>query len=107
MGPAIVLHVIDRAGQYHRLTAVEGWRVMEILRDHGVGVAGLCGGAGTCATCHVVVDPAFAALLPAPREDERDTLDELPVVAASSRLACQIIWQSSLDGLVVTLPPEV
>ncbi len=102
-----VLNVIDRAGQHHQLAAVEGWRVMEILRDHGVGMAGLCGGAGTCATCHVVVDPAFAALLPPPRDDEREKLDELPVLAAHSRLSCQIIWQPAIDGLVLTLPQEV
>jgi ferredoxin len=103
----MALNVIDRAGRHHRLATVDGWRVMEILREHGVGTAGLCGGAGTCATCHVVVDPAFAALLPPPRDDEREKLDELPVLAAHSRLACQVIWQPAIDGLLVTLPPEV
>ena len=27
-----VIHVTDRAGQRHTLEAIEGWRVMEIIR---------------------------------------------------------------------------
>ena len=31
-----VIHVIDRAGERHTLEALEGWRVMEIIRDWGL-----------------------------------------------------------------------
>ena len=40
-----VIHVTDRDGNRHTLDAVEGWRVMELLRDQNVGVEGICGGA--------------------------------------------------------------
>ena len=50
-----VIHVTDRAGQRHTLEAIEGWRVMEIIRDWGLPIEGLCGGACECATCHVFV----------------------------------------------------
>lgn len=50
------IKVIDQHGVSHILDAVEGWRVMEIIREHGFDVAGLCGGACACATCHVEVD---------------------------------------------------
>ena len=43
------LHVEDRHGVVHELEAVEGWRLMEILRDHGVGMDNTCGGALACA----------------------------------------------------------
>ena len=98
------IHVTDRAGQAHKLEAVEGWRVMEILRDHGVGVEGVCGGACCCASCHVVVRPDWAARLHPPREDEIDKLDELPLIEPTSRLSCQIIWSQELDGLQLVLP---
>lgn len=97
------IHVTDRTGSAHRLEAVEGWRVMEILRDHGIGVEGLCGGACDCATCHVIVAPEWAVRLHAPRDDERDKLDELPAIEPTSRLSCQILWNEGLDGLALTL----
>ena len=48
-----IITVQDLDGRRHDLEAVEGWRVMEIIRDHGFDVGGLCGGACACATCHV------------------------------------------------------
>ena len=98
------LVVTDRVGVRRELDAVEGWRVMEILREHGVGVDGLCGGACACASCHVIVDAEWAARLHPADAEELDKLDELPVIEPTSRLSCQIIWAPSLDGLVLTLP---
>ena len=100
------VHVIDREGQSRSLEAVEGWRLMEILRDYRVGIEGVCGGACDCATCHVVIAPEWAGKLFPPRDDENDKLDELPLIEPPSRLSCQIIWAEELDGLTLTLPPE-
>jgi 2Fe-2S ferredoxin len=98
-----ILNVIDRGGHAHRLEAVEGWRVMEILRDYHVGIDGVCGGSCDCATCHVVVAPEWAERLPEPRDEEIDALDTLPLIEPTSRLSCQIIWSDDLDGLSLTL----
>lgn len=97
------LTVIDRAGARHSLETVEGWRVMELLRDQNIGVEGLCGGACDCATCHVIIAEEWAEKLPPAREDELAKLDELPDIAATSRLSCQILWSDALDGLTLTL----
>jgi ferredoxin len=97
------LTVTDRNGKTHQLEGADGWRVMEILRDSGVGVEGLCGGACDCATCHVIVAPEWAYRLHPAREDEILKLDELPVLEATSRLSCQILWDDRLDGLTLTL----
>lgn len=99
-----VLHVTDRAGTEHVLEAVEGWRVMEILRDYGVGIEGTCGGQCDCATCHVHVAQDWSGRLHTAREEEEDRLDELPELAPTSRLSCQIIWSEDLDGLALTIP---
>src|SRR5690349_1695731 len=56
-----VIHVIDREGKRHTLEALEGWRVMEIIRDWGLPMDGTCGGAVECGTCHVFVSPEWAA----------------------------------------------
>lgn len=102
-----IVNVIDRQGELRELEAVEGWRLMEILRDYRVGIEGTCGGACDCATCHVVIDEAWAGKLFPPREEELDKLDELPLIEKTSRLSCQIIWSEELDGLSLSLPAEV
>lgn len=98
--------VTDREGVEHRLDAVEGWRVMEIIRDHGLPIEALCGGACSCATCHVYVDPEWVDRLHPSRDDEIAMLDSAAAVEPNSRLSCQIIWYPELDGLRVTLAPE-
>ena len=101
--PAIVLRqraaVIDVA---RTLEGVDGWRLMELLRDHKAGVEGICGGQCDCASCHVHVAPEWLDRLPGPRDEEEGKLDELPGWAETSRLSCQIIWGEDLDGLALT-----
>src|SRR5450631_657755 len=63
-----VIRVEDRQGVVHELEPVEGWRLMEILRDYGIGMDNTCGGALACAECHVVLDADSAALVPPPRD---------------------------------------
>src|SRR3546814_8369226 len=86
------IHVTDRDGVDHALDAVEGWRVMEIIRDHGLPIKAECGGACACATCHVYVDDGWLPKLHDPRQEEIDMLDEAFVVEDNSRLPCQIIF---------------
>ncbi len=98
--------VTDQAGTVHELEGLEGWRVMEVIRDWGLNVKAECGGSCTCATCHVWVDEAWYDKLPAASDDEEDlifsTLDQKP----TSRLSCQILLNDDLDGLKVTLTPS-
>jgi len=47
--PTTVIHVEDRAGVTHAIEPVEGWRLMEILRDYGLAMENTCGGALACA----------------------------------------------------------
>ena len=80
------LKVNDAAGNTHVLEAVGGWRVMELIREHGLPIEAVCGGAGACATCHVHVAPDWAERLVAARDDEEAMLDTLPAVEPTSRL---------------------
>ena len=97
------LHVTDRQGNTHTLDAVDGWRVMEILREHKIGLEGICGGSCACGSCHVIVAPEWAERLHPPREEELDRLDDLPVIEPTSRLSCQIIWAPDLEGLTLSI----
>ncbi|MFP4312963.1 MAG: 2Fe-2S iron-sulfur cluster-binding protein [Alphaproteobacteria bacterium] len=97
------IFVTDLDGKEHDLEAVEGWRVMEIIRDYGLPIKAECGGACACATCHVYVDEDWLPKLAAMRDEEEDMLDEAMDVQDNSRLSCQIIMSEELDGLKVTL----
>lgn len=100
------IFVTDLDGKEHELEAVEGWRVMEIIRDYGLPIKAECGGCCTCATCHVYIDKQWLNKIPPMREDEEDMLDEAFDVQENSRLSCQIILDENLDGLKLKLIPS-
>ena len=79
---------------------------MEVIRDWGLNIKAECGGACSCATCHVYVDDDHFDKLVPPSDDEEDllysTLDKKP----TSRLSCQILLSDELDGLKVTIAPS-
>jgi ferredoxin, 2Fe-2S len=97
------IHVTDQSGTRHTLEALEGWRVMEVIRDWGLDIKAECGGACACATCHVYVSPEWADKLYPANDDEHDMLDSAFDVRDNSRLSCQILMSDALDGLEVTL----
>lgn len=98
-----VIKVRDQIGELHTLEAIDGWRVMEIIRDHGLRVGGLCGGACACASCHVRVSQEWLHRIHPKRDDEEEMLDEVADLTENSRLSCQIIYGAELDGLEVEL----
>jgi 2Fe-2S ferredoxin len=100
------VRVIDRDDQERVLEAPSGATLMEPLRDMEEGVAAICGGMCSCATCHVYVDPDWVSKLPAPMSDEGDMLGDLTSRKSNSRLSCQIVLNDALSGLRVTIAPE-
>lgn len=100
---------IEPGGGTRVLDAVEeGLSLMEAARQNGVeGIMGDCGGACSCATCHVYVAEAWLARVGAPDEIEADMLDMVADVAKdNSRLSCQIKMREELDGLELTVAPS-
>jgi len=99
------IHVTDQTGTRHTLEALEGFRVMEIIRDWGLDIKAECGGACACATCHVHVAPKWLDQLHPIEDEEEDMLDQAFDVRDNSRLSCQLLMTEELDGLEVTLAP--
>ena len=95
--------VTDQAGEVHELEGLEGWRVMEVIRDWGLNIKAECGGALSCATCHCYVDSEWLDAVGAPSDEEEDMLDSVGDVRPNSRLSCQILCSDALDGLKLTL----
>jgi len=83
-----------------------GWSLMEAAIHNDVdGIVAECGGGCACATCHVYVDEADLARLPAISDMEGDMLECTAAERKSgSRLSCQLRMSEVLDGLVVTIP---
>lgn len=99
--------VLDTSGNEHVVEGTPGSSVMKIIREKGLDEAiGLCGGNCACGTCHVLVDPAFAAKLEPISEDESDVLDMTECRQPDSRLSCQIEFSEALNGLRVTIAGE-
>ncbi|MGE0097232.1 MAG: 2Fe-2S iron-sulfur cluster-binding protein [Hydrogenophaga sp.] len=92
-------------GERTELDVASGTSLMLAATGHGVsGVVGDCGGVMSCATCHVVVEDAFAAQLPPPSETESQMLDYTAMPREPhSRLACQIVMTDALDGICVRI----
>jgi 2Fe-2S ferredoxin len=83
----------------------EGWSIMEgAVRAGVIGIDADCGGACACATCHVQVEPEWAAKLPLKSEMEETMLDFAIQPKPTSRLSCQLRVTSEMDGLTVRVP---
>lgn len=84
--------------------AEPGETLLRVGQRAGQPLEGTCGGQMACATCHVLIDPAYRDRLPAPLPEEDDMLDLVPDATRSSRLACQIVMTDRLADMVVRLP---
>ena len=99
--------VVDRDGKEHEIEAKTGLKIMEVLRELDYGVAAICGGLCSCATCHVYVDEQWVARLPKPQSDEQELLTELSDYRpATSRLSCQVDFTDALSGIKVTIAAD-
>jgi len=97
------IYVTDLEGVEHALDAPSGWRIMEVIRDHGLPIKAECGGSCACATCHVYVGEEWVPKVVEMSEEEEHMLDEAFDLRNNSRLSCQVIMGAELDGLKVTL----
>ena len=100
---------VDFSGASHTVAVPVGENVMRGALYNGIeGIAGECGGACSCATCHCYIDDAWTAKVGGTVSDaERDLLGgAASEVRANSRLSCQIVMSEALDGLVVHLPEK-
>ena len=99
-----IVNFTDCNGEQHEVEVPVGVSVMEAAFDNDIeGIEADCGGACSCATCHVYVDELWFDSLP-----EMDALEDAMLDSAydrqdNSRLTCQIDMTDELDGLVVTV----
>ncbi len=99
------LTFIEHNGTVHQVHAEVGQSVMQAATFGGVpGLPADCGGACACATCHTYVDAAWIERVGAAEGAEKDMLDYVPELRATSRLSCQIVVSAEMDGMTLQLP---
>lgn len=103
-----VVNVLFKSERDNRQFAVDspsGMTLMEAALDNNVpGIVAECGGACSCATCHVYIDEKWQSAVGEPNPMEDDMLDFAYDRRENSRLSCQIVLVESLNGLVVHIP---
>lgn len=106
MSTDIRIYVTDREGKRHELIAPTDMQMnlMEVCKAHELPVEGTCGGMALCASCQCYVESSHP--LPERSDDEEAMLAEAFHVKDTSRLGCQILMTSELDGLEIVLAPE-
>lgn len=99
------VHFISFDGIRRSIQTHVGENLMRAATDNAVpGIDGDCGGQCACATCHVYVSAPWEEQLPIMRTNENDILEFTNERRDSSRLACQIIMTTELDGIEVHMP---
>lgn len=98
---------VSNLGEERTVEAARGLSLLEVARDNGIeGLDAECGGACSCATCHVMIPLEWITRLGSPMMTEDDLLQILgDRREPGSRLACQIITSEILDGIRVRIPP--
>lgn len=98
---------IQEDGSQQTIDANNGSTVMETAVDNDVdGIVAECGGACSCATCHVYVDPDWLAKTGEVDSMEDGMLDCVLERKPNSRLSCQIQVSDEIDGLIVHIPAD-
>jgi ferredoxin, 2Fe-2S len=79
--------------------------LMQAAKANSVpGIDADCGGACSCATCHVIVDKDWIDRVGSIGQWEESMLGLTPDRQPNSRLSCQIKLSKELNGLVVNTP---
>jgi 2Fe-2S ferredoxin len=100
-----VVFVVEN-GERRTVDAQDRFSIMVTAIDNDIpGIAGECGGACACATCHIYLDAGDMQRVPAASLMEREMLDGVAAERRpESRLGCQIAMSDALDGLIVHMP---
>ena len=101
--PTLIVHT--QTGETKRIEGNIGDSLMQTLVDNDIeGIDAICGGALSCATCHVFVGDEWRDKVGAPSEIEAELLTGAEDLRPSSRLSCQIKLSDALDGIELTVP---
>lgn len=92
----------QKNGDKITVNANNGESLMRAAVDNNVaGIKAICGGNCNCATCHIAIEPDFQNIISQKKSNEQQLLNKLRNRKVTSRLACQIIVNTALEGMRV------
>jgi ferredoxin, 2Fe-2S len=96
---------IESDGSERVVNAIDGDSLMRVAVANGVsGILAECGGACSCGTCHVHVEPRWLERVGGRSALETSMLELADEFQQNSRLSCQVTVTPELEGLVVRIP---
>ena len=106
MSQEITINYRTADGELRTVDARVGDTIMETAINNDVDeVVAECGGSLICATCHVYLDEATAALYDEPDDAELEMLEGVADERREhSRLSCQLPIVPELDGCTIEVP---
>ncbi len=101
----VLINFIEPSGDLRQIQALSGSKLKDVAVDNSVsGILAECGGACSCATCHVYIEEDMMDRVGLPVGLEVDMLELAFDVRKSSRLSCQIVITEAMDGMTVRIP---
>lgn len=97
---------VNADGIRHEVTVPVGDSIMNGALNNAIrGLMAECGGCCACATCHVYVEDGPQHGVPPIADFEDEMLEGVAAPRLpESRLACQIVVEPAMDGLVIRIP---
>ena len=105
MADTVKITFLQASGRAQVIDASVGMSLMEAAIHHRIaGILGECGGACACATCHVYLPARWTCALGEPNDTEKGLLEMVVDPTDESRLACQVVIDATMDGLIARVP---
>lgn len=96
---------VQPCGSLQSVRVAPGSTLMQAAVDNLVpGIDADCGGECRCGTCHCYIDEAWLGKLGPVSEDEEAMIGCAMDARPNSRLSCQVVLTSEMNGLRVLLP---
>ena len=92
------------SGKEVHVQAPIGENLLIIAKNNNVELEGACDCSLACSTCHLILDNELYSKLDEPSEDETNLLSLSGNYCETSRLGCQIIASSDLEGRIFKIP---
>lgn len=101
----IEITFVQSDGVAQTVEAEEDLSVMEAATRNSIpGIVADCGGAMSCATCHVYIDDAWVRAVGQADDVESAMLEMAVDPRENSRLSCQVKLDQQMSGLVIHVP---
>lgn len=101
---AISVVFVDKVGASKTVSGPVGQNLVRLAHANAIELEGACECSLACSTCHVILEQRVYSSLAPPGEDEEDLLDLAVGLTPTSRLGCQVVLGTELEGARVQLP---